>query len=206
MLGTTEPGRPTERDDLIAWVRGADNRGDELGPGGSTTVRPSVHGDVLHSRPAVVDFGGSIGTVVFYGSNDGTLRAVDGNRTGPTPGQELWAFVPSEFLGRFKRLRDNTPEVRFPVTPPAAVTLPRDYFVDGAVTVYQKLDESLRTERAVIFVTMRRGGRMLYAFDVTAPGNPVLLWRKSHGDIPVLGQTWSDARLAMLRATPARCW
>ncbi len=202
MLGATEPGRPTEREDLIAWVRGADNRSDELGPGGTTTVRPSIHGDVLHSRPAVIDYGGSTGTVVFYGSNDGTLRAVDGNRTGPTPGQELWAFVPAEFLGRFKRLRDNTPEVRFPVTPPAAVTLPRDYFVDGTVTVYQKLDESRRTERAVIYVTMRRGGRMLYAFDVTSPANPVLLWRKTNADIPVLGQTWSDARLAMLKGHP----
>jgi type IV pilus assembly protein PilY1 len=88
------------------------------------------------------------------------------------------------------------------VTPPAAVTLPRDYFVDGAVTVYQKLDESRRTERAVIFVTMRRGGRLLYAFDVTTPSDPVLLWRKTNADIPVLGQTWSDARLALLKGHP----
>ena len=101
-----------------------------------------MHGDVLHSRPAVVDYGGSIGTVVFYGANDGMLHAVDGNRTGATPGQELWAFVPSEVFGRFKRLRDNLPEIKFPVTPPAATTLPRDYFVDGSVTVYQKLDSA----------------------------------------------------------------
>ena len=188
-----------ERDDIIDWVRGEDNRGDELGPGGSTTIRPSVHGDVLHSRPAVVDYGGSIGTVVFYGGNDGMLRAVDGNRTGPTPGQELWAFVPAELFGKFKRVRDNLPEIRFPITPPLAVTLPRDYFVDGSVTVYQKLDDSRATERVIIYVTMRRGGRFLYAFDVTLPTQPVMLWRKSNADIPVLGQTWSDARLAMVK-------
>ena len=188
-----------ERDGIIDWVRGTDNRGDELGPGGGTSVRPSIHGDVLHSRPAVVDYGGSIGTIVYYGGNDGMLHAVDGNRTGATPGQELWAFVPSELFGKFRRLYDNLPEIRFPITPPLAVTLPRDYFVDGAVTVYQKLDSSRATERVIIYVTMRRGGRFLYAFDVTLPSQPVMLWRKSNADIPVLGQTWSDARLAMLK-------
>lgn len=199
MLGTTDPSYPTERKALIDWVRGEDNKGDELGPGGTTTVRPSVHGDVLHSRAAVVDYGGSIGTIVFYGANDGMLHAVDGNRSGDTAGQELWGFVPSEVFGRFKRMRDNTPEVKFPITPPAAVTLPRDYFVDGAVTVYQKLDSAQATERAIIYVTMRRGGRFLYAFDVTTPTQPVMLWRKSNADIPVLGQTWSDARVALVK-------
>ena len=199
MLGTTDPGYPAERMHLIDWVRGDDNKGDELGPGGATSVRPSLHGDVLHSRPAVIDYGGSFGTIVFYGANDGMLHAVDGNRIGATPGQELWTFVPSEVFGRFKRLRDNLPEIRFPITPPAATTLPRDYFVDGSVTVYQKLDAAQATERAIIYVTMRRGGRFLYAFDVTTPTQPVMLWRKSNADIPVLGQTWSDARVALLK-------
>ena len=199
LLGATDPAHPDERDRLIDWIRGEDNKGDELGPGGGTVVRPSVHGDVLHSRPAVVDYGGSIGTVVFYGANDGMLHAVDGNRTGATPGQELWAFIPSELFGRFKRIRDNLPEIKFPVTPPAATTLPRDYFVDGSVTVYQKLDNARATERVIIYVTMRRGGRFLYAFDVTLPTQPVMLWRKSNADIPVLGQTWSDARVVLLK-------
>jgi type IV pilus assembly protein PilY1 len=204
LLGTTDPNYPNERADLINWVRGADNKGDELGPGGTTTIRPSVHGDVLHSRPAVVDFGGSIGTLLFYGANDGMLHAVDGNQSGATAGQELWGFVPSEVYGRLKRLRDNLPEVTFPVTPPAAITQPRDYFVDGSVTVYQKLDASRNTERVIIFVTMRRGGRFLYAFDVTNPLSPVMLWRKSNADIPVLAQTWSDPRVTLVkgRATP----
>jgi type IV pilus assembly protein PilY1 len=203
MLGATDPARAGERADIINWVRGSDNRADELGPGGTTTVRPSLHGDVLHSRPAVIDFGGSTGTVVFYGANDGMLHAIDGNRTGSTAGQELWTFVPSELFGRFKRLRDNTPEIKYPVTPPAAVTLPRDYFVDGPITVYQKLDASRATERAIIFVAMRRGGRFLYAFDVTTPSSPVMLWRKSNSDIPALGQTWSEARLAMVKGHAA---
>ena len=193
---------PTEREALIDWIRGQDNRADELGPGGTASVRPSVHGDVLHSRPAVVDYGGTRGTVVFYGGNDGTLRAIDGNQTGDTAGQELWAFVPEEFLGRFKRLRDNTPEVRFPATPLAAIAIPRDYFVDGPVTVHQKLAADGSIESVTIYVGMRRGGRFFYAFDVTNPVAPRLLWRKSNLAIAVLGQTWSEPRIARLRGHP----
>jgi len=192
----------TERDQLIEWIRGRDNRGDERGPGGTVTVRPSVHGDVLHSRPAVVDYGGTRGTVVFYGSNDGTLRAIDGNQQGNTAGQELWSFVPEEFLGKFKRIRDNTPEVRFLSTPPLANATPRDYFIDGPLTVYQKLTSSGSTESVTIYVTMRRGGRFLYAFDVTNPVAPRLLWRKSSEAIPVLGQTWSEPRITRVKGHP----
>ena len=184
---------------LINWVRGTDNAADERGPGYPTTVRPSVHGDVLHSRPAVVDYGGATGVIVFYGANDGMLHAVDGNRTGSTPGQELWAFLPEEFLGRFKRLRDNKPEILFPSTPTGTKAERRDYFVDGSVTVYQKLDSSRATERVIIYVTMRRGGRFLYAFDVTNPTDPQLLWRTSNAEIASLGQTWSDPQVAMVR-------
>ena len=185
----------TERSAIIAWVRGLDNEGDEKGPGGGVTVRPSVHGDVLHSRPAVVDYGGSTGVVLFYGANDGLIRAVDGNRTIGNPGQELWSFVPSEFFGRLKRLRDDLPEIRFPLTPVGANATPRDYFADGTITVYQKFDDNKNTTRVIIYVTMRRGGRFLYAFDVTDPHAPQLLWRKSNASMGVLGQTWSDPRL-----------
>jgi len=188
-----------ERASIINWVVGDDNAGDELGPGGTTTVRPSIHGDVLHSRPAIVNYGGTTGNVVFYGSNDGMVHAVNGNKTGSGAGEELWAFVPSEFFGRFRRMRNNLPEIRFPATPAGANATPRDYFVDGSVTVYEKRDASKAIERAVLFVTMRRGGRFLYAFDVTDPTKPKMLWRKSNSTLGVLGQTWSDPRVARIR-------
>jgi type IV pilus assembly protein PilY1 len=199
MLGAASSA---ERTAIIDWVRGTDNQGDEKGPNdGSTTVRPSIHGDVLHSRPAVVDYGSSIGTVVFYGSNDGTLRAVSGNQTGAGAGDELWAFVPSELFGRLKRLRDNLPEIRYPITPTGATATPRDYFVDGPITVYQKLGPG-GSDQVMIFVAMRRGGRLLYAFDVTDPYSPRLVWRKSNADVSGLGQTWSEAKVARVRGHP----
>jgi type IV pilus assembly protein PilY1 len=189
-----------ERDDLINWVRGTNNAGgwtgEDTGPTTSpqTTVRPSIQGDVLHSRPAVIDYGGSTGVVVFYGSNDGMLRAVSGEQTGANAGRELWAFVPQEMFGRFKRLRSNWPEVKFPSNPDPSAT-PRDYFVDGPITVLRNSS----TGEAIIYVTMRRGGRFMYAIDVTTPTAPRLKWRFGTAQFAALGQTWSEPRLAMLR-------
>lgn len=131
----------TARTSLVNWVRGDDNvTGEEKGPGGTTSIRPSVHGDVLHSRPAVINYGGTTGVVVFYGANDGQLRALNGNQTGTGAGQELWSFIPEEVLPSLNRLRDNTPKIRLSTTPAAlTANTPRDYFVDGPIGVYQKL-------------------------------------------------------------------
>lgn len=186
------------REDLIEWVRGEDNAGDELGPGGDVDVRPSIHGDVLHSRPAVINFGGTTGVVVFYGANDGMLHALDGNRTGSTPGEELWSFVPQEMFGKLKRLRNNDPEIRLSTTISTSAT-PRDYFVDGPIGVYQRIATDGTTSRAILFVGMRRGGRQLYAIDVTSPAAPKFLWKKTEADLPRLGQTWSEPKVVRVR-------
>ena len=188
----------SDRDKLIGWVRGQDNAGDELGPGGDVNVRPSIHGDVLHSRPAVINFGGTTGVVVFYGANDGMLHALDGNRTGSTPGDELWSFVPEEMFGKLKRLRNNDPEVRLSTTVSATAT-PRDYFIDGPIGVYQRIAADGSTSRAILFVGMRRGGRQLYAIDVTTPTEPKFLWKKTEADLPRLGQTWSEPKVVRVR-------
>ena len=48
---------PADRDELIRWVRGRDNYENEKSNVATPDVRLSVHGDVLHSRPAVVNYG-----------------------------------------------------------------------------------------------------------------------------------------------------
>ncbi len=191
-------GSSTERDAVINWVRGANNvtsgtGAEDAGPP-ATTVRPSIQGDVLHSRPAVIDYGGSTGVVVFYGSNDGTLRAVSGETTGANAGGELWSFVPEEMFGKLKRQRNNWPEVKFPNNPDPAATR-RDYFVDGPITVLRNASNG----QAFIYVPMRRGGRVLYAFDVTNPAAPKYRWRFNESNSAALGQTWSEPRLAMVK-------
>ncbi len=192
MLGAADAA---ERDALIDWVRGADNAADEKGPGSPTTVRPSVHGDVLHSRPVVVDYGGDLGAVVFYGSNDGMLRAVGGAKSGANAGQELWSFVAPEFFGRFGRLRDNWPPVGYPSMPAGMPTESRGYFFDGPIGVYR--NQSTRT--TIIYPTMRRGGHVVYAIDVSEPLEPRFLWKKTPRDLSVLAQTWSEPRVARIR-------
>jgi len=167
-------------------------------------VRPSVHGDVLHSRPAVVNYGSGTGVVVFYGANDGLLRAVNGNQEGAEAGQELWGFIPEEHLRHIKRLRDNSPAIRLsttmmPTTPGPGDPVPRDYFMDGPIGVYQKVKADGTSEKVLLFTAMRRGGRLLYALDVSNPKQPKFQWKHNAATLPVLGQTWSEPRVARLR-------
>lgn len=200
---TTISSNTTERDQIINWIRGTDNARDENGPGGTTTIRPSVHGDVLHSRPAVVNYGGTTGVVVFYGSNDGMLRAISGKQSGTGAGQELWGFIPEEHFPKLKRLRDNTPKIRISTTNMQASDLPtpRDYFVDGPIGLYQEKNASGGNTKTHLYVAMRRGGRFIYALDVTDPTAPKFLWKKSYKDtnFEKLGQTWSEPVVAKIK-------
>ncbi|MBW8830082.1 MAG: pilus assembly protein PilY [Burkholderiales bacterium] len=194
-LGVATSGRA----DLIDWLRGTSNAGDEAGPTTSpaTTIRPSVHGDVLHSRSAVVNYGGSRGVVVFYGANDGMLHAINGNPSGAGAGDELWGFIPQEMFPKLNRLRANYPTVRLSTTASTTAT-PRGYFVDGPIGVYQKVNADQTMSRVIIYIGMRRGGRLLYAFDVTDPEAPQYLWKKTSSDLAQLGQTWSEPKVARI--------
>ena len=200
MLGVSTS---SDRINLINWLRGTNNALGEPGPATApaTTVRPSVHGDVLHSRPAVVNYGGSTGVVVYYGANDGQLHAVNGNQSGGGAGDELWSFVPEEHFGKLKRLRDNTPFVDLSTTPAGLGAVSRDYFVDGPIGVYQKVNCSAPETCVVIIVGMRRGGRQLYALDVTTPSAPKFLWKVTNATagMSLLGQTWSEPKVARVK-------
>lgn len=216
---------------LIDWIRGKDNAGNESSVGPcplnsdgtrtdndgnacSINVRSSIHGDVLHSRPAVINYGdldsdnvdGEADVVVFYGSNDGVYRAINGNQKrsigNVRAGEELWSFVAPEFFTRFKRLFNDDPRINYTgIIDPDAV--PRDYFFDGTTTILQ--DERSPTvapatgKKSFIFLSARRGGALLYAIDVTIPSEPKFLWKKSNKEIPELGQTWSQPRVVQVK-------
>jgi len=201
-----------DKDSLINWVRGDDDVGDEPSPGNGITIRPSVHGDVLHSRPTVVNYGGSIGVVVFYGANDGTFRAVNGNQPlngsltigSASPGGEIWSFIPTEFFSKLPRLYLNSPSVKLASTPTGITPtpLPKDYAFDGSTGVYQTFDPSTgATTSVTLFLSERRGGRFIYAIDVTDPTAPKLKWKKSYTDTNMgeLGLTWSAPKAAIVR-------
>jgi type IV pilus assembly protein PilY1 len=46
---------------------------------------------------------------------------------------------------------------------------------------------------------MRRGGRLLYALDVSNPRQPKFLWKKTGDSLSILGQTWSEPRVAKVK-------
>lgn len=208
--GTASKKVAPNKDPLINWVRGEDNFGDEPSPDPTYTkinVRPSLHGDVLHSRPTVINYGGTTGVVIFYGANDGVYRAVNGNQTAAidsTPaGGELWSFIPTEFFGRLQRMHDNSPVLKLASTPSGIVPPPqtKDYFVDGSTSVYQKINASGGTTDAHIYLSMRRGGRLLYALDVSDPVKPIFLWKRDNSstNFEELGQTWSQPKVAFIK-------
>jgi type IV pilus assembly protein PilY1 len=215
-------GATSNAENLIEWIRGEENVGlgnvrkvavakDQLTapPLKNTslnppinvdhTVRPAIHGDVLHSRPVALNYAGTNQTpniVVFYGANDGMLRAINGNQTGTSAGSELWAFVAPEHFKTLDRLRENDPEVRYPSTATSNETArKRDYYFDGPIGAYQN------GSKVLIFPTMRRGGNAVYAFDASDPQRPRLLWRVNPAltDFAKLGQTWSTPRVALIK-------
>jgi type IV pilus assembly protein PilY1 len=190
------------RDNLINWIRGLDTQ-DENVDSRTADVRASIHGDVLHSRPVVLDYGGTTGSYVFYGGNDGVFRAIKGGQA-DTDGLEQWGFIAPELFGQLKRQYNNSPAVKYSSTPatltPAAT--PRDYFFDGVTGSYVTRNATGVVTKAVLYVAMRRGGRFIYALDVTSPTSPTVLWRKRSGDAGFgeLGQSWSQPIVAKIQA------
>lgn len=204
--GTAAKGSTINASTLINWVRGVDNKNDENVNLSLTDVRASIHGDVLHSRPLVVNYGGSPTNIVaYYGTNDGIFHAVKVGDAS-ADGTEKWAFVASEHYSTLGRLYNNSPLVKFPNTSTDITPTPtkRDYFFDGNIGSYQSSD--LATTH--IYVSMRRGGRFIYAFDVSNPDTPKFLWKKTNNDtgFSELGYTFSEPKsIPLKRASGVAC-
>jgi type IV pilus assembly protein PilY1 len=172
-----------------------------------SAARDTIHGDVVHSRPLAVNYGGEGGVVVYYGANDGIFRAVDAET-----GAERWSAIAPEYLAnsgeRFLRLKDGTPLIEYPDMLTDADVAKKDYFFDGLIGQVLRYDEDNQISQAWIYPSMRRGGRMLYALDVTDPDKPELLWRRGcpnlHNDtgcdseFAAIGQTWSFPNTAYI--------
>lgn len=233
-VGAGSTGGPTTTN-LINWTRGKDLWEDENINGSLADVRAGIHGDVLHGRPAVVNFGGNIGIYAFYGANDGFLRAVHGGLSS-VDGEEKWAFIPEEFMtyNKLSRMYQNTPLIRFPnsqcTTSPSPTA--RTYFWDGVTAAYQSTDTVYyastpaltdttteptsgcfaagtcfkRPKRSWIVASMRRGGRAIYAIDVSVPDKPRFMWRVSNTmtGFSELAQTWSEPKFAKLKGSFTR--
>jgi len=191
---------------LVNWIGGADVS-DMLpvedvinnvpaGDGVTTEGRGEM-GDGLHTRPAIVIYGGEpgdtdINDAMVYGvTNDGMLHAID-----PQTGIEQWAFIPWDQLKRTLSLYQDGAS-----RPRASLGL------DGTVRAF-KLDNNRDGvvdpgdgDRVYLYFGMRRGGRYIYALDITDKDDPELMWilgptgdtsiTDTDRQLPNLGYTWS---------------
>lgn len=173
----------TEFSNLIAWARGWTDAG-------KSARRDWVLGDIVHSRPLVLNYGARTGD---YSKTNPDLRVVVGTNAGflhmfnAANGAEDWAFFPKELTRLFKRRKDDQ------------VGGNKVWGVDAPVVSYRfdiNQDGSIKAadgDKMYIFFGLRRGGRAMYAMDVTDPNNPVFLWQinNSKDGFSELGQTWS---------------
>jgi type IV pilus assembly protein PilY1 len=114
-------------------------------------------------------------SVIYVGANDGMFHAFD-----DATGEELWGFIPKEFLSRLREL-------------PSGSGL--KYSVDGSPKAY------ITESQKIILFGLRRGGSNYYALDVTDPESPKFLW-KIGPETPgysEMGQSWSTPQIGKVR-------
>jgi len=160
----------------------------------SRTTNPI--GDPLHSQPTIIDYGGDIGPVIFFGTNQGFLHAIKAGTSDSDPqaGQELMAFIPKSLLSNIRTIRDNNSQVDHP------------YGLDGHISFYRydaNGDGEIHVadnDKALIIVGMRRGGNEFFALNVTDPSNPSLQWyiKGGTGDFDDMGDSWSKPIIARM--------
>jgi len=202
--GAFDAADSTELNKIINWSKGIDlEDADNDEPTDTTDIRPNVHGDVIHSQPVVINYGGSVGPYVFYGSNDGMFHAIKGgvvekaDNSGSKDGEEAWAFTAPEQFKQLKVLYDNN------ILTGSFGNKP--YFFDGAVGSYVVYDSNNEVSKAIIYLTARRGGDLIYALDVTNPLVPTIKWHQTSEDngFSEMGQTWSKPTITKIKVGTA---
>lgn len=193
MLGATDA---VERARLITYIRGQDP---------ITGLERKLFGDPLHSAPKAVTYSCTTPNVsdnklcdkpdktLFFGTNEGFMHALNADT-----GVEQFAFMPQALFANVKKLSTNGP---------ISTADPKPYGLDNPVALWVRdtnrdgkiFDTSASLapqagEFVYAYLSMGRGGRNLYALDVTQRTNPEMLWFIQGGGLgfQALGQTWSE--------------
>lgn len=203
--------------DLIKFVHGYDAYGED-----PTAKRSWFMGDIMHSKPVVVNYsrfttgsdddGDNINNeedtdtnkgYIFVGANDGMLHAFR-----DATGEEAWAFIPPNLLPNLQYLPDTDHHY---------------YFVDNSPVIYvydADNDGNIETgdkDMVILICGMRRGGGSsfipsdnsslgsYFALNVSDPENPQFLWEinSETTGFSEMGQTWSVPRLAKVNVDNA---
>ena len=200
-VSSANMGAALESEMVVNYLRGERSNEQTQAGTGTLRTRTSPLGDIVNSQPVYVgapnpflhanseftgaaDYAGFAATngnrrpVIYVGGNDGMLHGFDA-----TTGAETYAFIPKAAInngladlaspnyGRDSRVDD----------------IPHRYFVDGELTVADA-HSSITGWHTVLIGTMGRGGRSVFALDVTDPDDVKFLWEKSSSDVPALGQ------------------
>ena len=207
ILGLASSATSTEVTQLINWMRGQDAY-DKDADSNTTETRSWNFADPLHSRPVAVTYGcegsdpcttSSTPVIkLFVGTNDGMVRIIN-NSTG----QEEWAFIPNEMLSQQYALSQDADGTHINGLDDSPAFLFNDVNNDGIIDP--------ATDKVYMYIGMRRGGRNIYAFDITPATKmtgqsdtvtPKLIWaiQGGSGDFAKLGQTWSRPKVARILA------
>lgn len=192
------------RDSYDNWTRTVDKYEDNSNK--SFTDDRWAFADPLHSRPIAVTFGAELTagkpdptkpiTKLFVGTNDGVVRMLSNDS-----GKEEWAFIVKEKLADQYNLSQNPDGAHVYGVDATPTFWINDKDGDGVIESGDKV---------YMYIGMRRGGRNIYAFDVTPSTTmtsktdtvtPKLMWviEGGTGDYAKLGQTWSRPLLAPVR-------
>lgn len=132
--------------------------------------------------------------VVFVSGQDGMLHAINADTAAVTvngvavnPGEEMWAYIPTQVMAGMKVLADSN----YGSTDPANSNHHR-YFIDGPITVADvNMGDNDADWHTILIGGQGAGGTSYFALDVTDPLNPTYLWQ------------FSDSRLGYTFANPA---
>ncbi|MCI0505967.1 MAG: hypothetical protein L0Z73_07620, partial [Gammaproteobacteria bacterium] len=190
--------------DILKFIRGYDMMDEDIDGKKDTEAREWILGDPLHSRPLPINYGNRNNEYhndypdirIVFGTNDGffhMLKNTSGSATIVQEGGENWAFMPKEVMHVPKALMANKVDNH-------------NYGVDGAPAVYVHDDDNNGVigndtdDKAWVFFGLRRGGRALYAMDVTNPDTPKFMWKitSSSAGFTDLGYTFSNPRVGKL--------
>ena len=193
MLGITGypemvPGTPY-RETLTNWASGIDALSQFGTADTYNDVRPQM-GDPLHAEPALVQYGGTPtdpDMVAYVATNDGYLHAFDTDT-----GAEIFSFIPQELLPNLSVAMEDLGGKKLYGLDGSVVAWINDINKDGIIN---------GSDHVYLYVTMRRGGKNVYALDVTDRTEPELLWviKGGTGKYTELGDTWSTVNVEKVK-------
>lgn len=179
------------RDTLINFSAGLDALSDYGVVDTYDDARPEM-GDPLHSEPTLIQYGETAGVAdlaIYTATNDGYLHATDSET-----GKELFSFIPQELLTNLSTIMENSSGTKTYGLDGSVVSWINDADGDNAIT-------SGGSDHAYIYFTMRRGGKNIYAMDVTDRSAPKFMWviKGGVGDYAELGDTWSTVNVEKIK-------